>query len=353
MIKSLASPLILVALAVSFSISGSAQACPGSPGCVDPDFGIGGMAVTSVPTDILVSNAGTVRDMVTQSDGKVVMLVTAKDAANTMSAVLVRLTADGGIDAAFGSGGQATVGWGTPNYCIPNNLAIQTVSGEQRFVVAGTGKCAAGNTMRVERYRNSGALDTTFGSGGATVVNTSGIDLAMAIQSDQKILLTSGSQAYNPLVRLKANGTADTSFGPNGISKTKAGIGIKKLKVLSNGKILGSGWCSNGSNYDFVVWRFNSNGTLDKTFGWQGWTLVDFAGFNDFAYGLAVDAAGKILVSGNAGDTPTSRHGVLIRLTSNGQLDPTFGIGGKTAGLLMILRRKVLIPYLFRQAANS
>jgi len=334
MIKAFGSPVALVVVAIALSINSHAQTCPGSPGCVDQSFGIGGMVVTTPPT--AMANYSVTRDMVMQSDGKIVVLAGAKDQDNTFSGVLVRFTADGSIDAAFGNGGFAYLAWGTPNYCLPQKLAIQMVSGEERFVVVGAGGCGVAPGIRVERFTEWGEPDTTFGSGGVTTVNAvwNPQDFSIAIQSDQKILLAGGA---NPMVRLKANGTADTTFGPNGISKTNSGIVIKKIATLSSGKIIAAGYASNGSNYDFAAVRFNSSGTLDTAFGKRGKTLVDFASKNDVATGMAVDAAGKIIISGGAGNQNNlpagSYRAALIRLRSDGKLDTTFGAGGKSAPL--------------------
>ncbi|MBK9155383.1 MAG: hypothetical protein IPM25_14420 [Chloracidobacterium sp.] len=328
--------LTLIAITVvTLAKNSYSQTCPGSPGCIDPTFGIGGTVVTSPPAALVTNNVA--RDMVIQADGKIVVLVGAKDLDNTFSGVLVRFTADGSIDAAFGNGGFAYLAWGTPNYCLPQKLAIQMVSGEQYFVVVGAGGCGVAPGVRVERFTQWGLRDSSFGNGGVTTINAvwNPQDYSIAIQSDQKILLAGGA---NPMVRLKANGTADTSFGPNGISKTNSGIRIKELQVLSNGKFVAGGYASNGANNDFAAVRFNSNGSLDKTFGSRGKTLVDFGGGNDIVLGIAVDASGKMLLAGHAAypnSTPAGAgfDAAMIRLKSDGKIDTTFGTGGRVLRL--------------------
>ena len=302
-----------------------------APGSLDTCFGMGGEVITSPPlaTNLWFTQT---QDMVIQSDGKIVMLATANDAANTFRNALVRFTADGSIDASFGTGGFAYITWSAPVARIAGNLAIQVVNGEQRFVVSGADDCPTGPCLRVERYTSSGTRDSTFGSGGTTIVKTGWGGAALAIQSDQKVL----AGGEDSMVRLNANGKADTSFGKNGIATTKSGISIKTLEVLSNGKILAAGYIANGSTNDFAIARFNTNGTLDTTFGTGGKTSVDFVGKNDLATDLTVDAAGRILVCGEAmfADTVPAASGydaALIRLNANGQLDTTFGIGGKTS----------------------
>jgi uncharacterized delta-60 repeat protein len=272
--------------------------------------------------------------MVFQSDGKIIILTGANDAANTFRNALVRFTADGQLDWSFGSGGFVYITWSAPRPGLAGRLAKQIVNGEERFVIAGGDNCSSGPCLRAERYTTSGTRDTTFGTGGVTTINTGWNFInALAIQSDQKVLIGGGA---NPIVRLNANGTADTGFGKNGISATKSGIGINVLKVLSNGKILSAGYISAGTTNNFGIGRFNTNGTLDTTFGTSGKTSVDFAGKNDIAVDLTVDAAGKILVCGEAVFTNTvpaasGYDAALIRLNTNGTLDTTFGTGGKTS----------------------
>lgn len=302
------------------------------PGAIDSTFGIGGSVVTSPPAVLMTHTVS--KDMVIQSDGKVVVLSRTMDVNNAYSGVLTRFTADGSIDASFGIGGFAYLTWGAPNYCIPSKVAIQIVNGEERFVVVGSGGCGGTGYVRVERFTQWGAPDTTFGTGGVTTINAIWFpqNFSIAIQNDQKILLAGGA---NPMVRLKANGTADTTFGPNGISRTNAGITIMKAAALSNGKIVAAGYVWNGSNYDFAAVRFNSNSSLDTSFGTRGKTLVDFAGLNDIGFDMKVDSAGKIIVSGKAADTSVvpdgSQRGALIRLKSDGKRDTTFGTNGRSA----------------------
>lgn len=334
MFKSLPTALSLFVLAIVLSVSTNAQTCPGSPGCLDPTFGLGGITITTPPLAEPEYNNPT--DMVIQSDGKIVILATARGTDSTFSGVLVRFAANGGIDFSFGSGGFAYLAWGAPNICLPRKVAIQTVSGEERFVVVGAGGCGVSPGVRVERFTQWGVSDPTFGTGGVTTINAAWYpqNFSIAVQGDQKILLAGGA---NPMVRLKANGTADTSFGPNGISTTNSGITIKDIRALSSGKILAAGYASNGTNLDFAAVRFNSNGSLDRSFGTRGKTLVDFAGMNDVAFGMAVDSAGKIIISGGAGNTNNLPAGTyraaLLRLKSDGKIDTTFGNGGKSSPL--------------------
>ncbi|HUU14189.1 MAG TPA: hypothetical protein VM182_10830 [Terriglobia bacterium] len=86
------------------------------------------------------------------------------------------------------------------------------------------------------------------------------------------------------------------------------------------------------TGYDFALARLLENGALDPTFGSGGRLLTDFGNTTDRLEGLALDAAGYIVAAGwsGASNNPPARNFALARYTPDGQLDTTFGSGGKT-----------------------
>jgi uncharacterized delta-60 repeat protein len=320
-----------VVITVSLTALAHAQTCPGSPGCLDPTFGVGGLVITSPPLATDTSLTSGAQDMVFQSDGKIVMVANAGDGTGTFRSALVRFTADGSLDASFGNGGFAYVSWSTPG--IPTSMALQVINGQDYFLLAGGD---SNEKIRCERFTSAGELDTSFGSGGVASVATGGVAAhAVAVQADQKILLSGGEF---PVARLNANGTPDTTYGPGGVSRTNTGILIRNLRVTASGKVLIVGDVVGakvkGTAYrDFAVARLNDNGTVDTTFGSRGKSVIDFAGKNDLGIDVAVDSTGKLVVCGEAEIAVAQVSGydaALLRLTANGQLDTTFGTAGKT-----------------------
>ena len=94
----------------------------------------------------------------------------------------------------------------------------------------------------------------------------------------------------------------DTSFGTSG--KVIQSIGSAddygySLAIQTDGKILLGGYCSNGSNYDFCIARFNSDGTLDTSFGSNGKVLQPIGSFYDAGQSFAIQPDGKILLGGS------------------------------------------------------
>jgi uncharacterized delta-60 repeat protein len=93
-------------------------------------------------------------------------------------------------------------------------------------------------------------------------------------------------------------------------------------------KILLGGFCNNGSNEDFCIARFNSNGTLDITFGSSGKVIQDFGSSYDAGQSFAIQPDGKILLGG-ACYNGSNGDFCIARFNSNGTLDTSFGNGGK------------------------
>jgi uncharacterized delta-60 repeat protein len=180
-------------------------------------------------------------------------------------------------------------------------------------------------------------LDTTFGSSGKVIqdIGSGGFGYSLAIQPDGKILLggycNNASNIDFCIARINSNGTLDNSFGTNG--KVIQPIGSwsdygKSTVIQPDGKILLGGFCSNGSNNDFCIARFNSNGTLDTSFGSSGKVIQPIGSSNDYGWSLVIQPDGKILLGGYCGSG--SNHDFCIaRFNSNGTLDTSFGTGGK------------------------
>jgi uncharacterized delta-60 repeat protein len=85
-----------------------------------------------------------------------------------------------------------------------------------------------------------------------------------------------------------------------------------------------------GVTFDFAVARLTSEGELDPTFGTAGVASIDFAGDHDFVRGLALQADGSVLLVGQSSNTGAPDFGV-VRFTSSGVPDTSFGTGGKLA----------------------
>ena len=141
-----------------------------------------------------------------------------------------------------------------------------------------------------------------------------GHDLAnvLALQSDGKIVVGGGTLTGDPkgvfaLARYNADGSLDTSFGGNGIVTTLVGAAgnndsqITALSIQSDGKIVAGGFVLNVKNSrDFAIARYNTDGSLDTTFGASGKEISPFSTSIDEVHGLTLQSDGKIIAAGVA-----------------------------------------------------
>ena len=302
------------------------------PGSIDTTFGQNGITLFQPA----VAGGGTPvhRRSVIQSDGKVVTLL--QNNAGGVQNLLSRLNLDGTLDDTFGTGGYVYMSWAGGSG-LAYELTKQVIDGEERFVAAGWTPCGNNkNCIRVERYTNAGALDTSFGTDGVT--NMSGVNYptAMAVQpADQKILLVNGAGV---VVRFTADGLPDSTFGTSGKSSA-VGFGMNGVAVSSTGRIVVCGSYQN----DFALARLNSNGSLDDGgqldttpgdyFGIGGRSLTDFGGYSDTANSVLIGPNDAIFAAGQAqigGSATANSDAVLVKTMANGQPDSNFGTGGKT-----------------------
>ena len=131
------------------------------------------------------------------------------------------------------------------------------------------------------------------------------------------------------LVRYNTDGSLDTSFGGTGKVTTDFGSddSAASVAIQADGKIVAAGSSANTSDFDFALARYDSDGSLDTSFGGTGKVMTDFMASYDFADSIAIEADGKIVAAGYT-DPPISDF-ALARYNSDGSLDTSFGGTGK------------------------
>jgi uncharacterized delta-60 repeat protein len=137
--------------------------------------------------------------------------------------------------------------------------------------------------------------------------------------------------------RFDPGGAPDPAFGYGGSARAYIGIlnGANAVALQPDGKIVIAGYSAFNDQYtvmDFLIARFNPDGSPDAAFGNDGAYLVDFAGGADSATALALAPDGKLVVAGSVWTGATYAWGVA-RLTPAGQPDTTFGTNGWVANL--------------------
>ena len=244
------------------------------------------------------------------------------------------LSQDGKLDPTFGHDGITTASIYSQGNSEINSIAIQD---DGKILAAGyTTINETFFRFSIVRYNTDGTMDNTFGTNG--IVNTNIGDVAfansIALQSDSKIIvagtaLVNGENKF-AVVRYYTNGTLDNSFGDNGVVLTPIGTSgatLTSTKVQQDGKILAAGHYYNGSNEDFVLIRYNTDGSLDNNFGINGIVATQVGASYDYAYSMAIQNDGKIILAGSG--FQTNDDFALVRYNSDGTIDNSFGINGK------------------------
>jgi len=142
-------------------------------------------------------------------------------------------------------------------------------------------------------------LDPTFGVIGKVVSSPDGsqsiVGNGMALQPDGKIVMVGSrvnASTYQDFVvaRYNPNGSLDTTFGNNGWSSATFGAGYEaavSVDIQPDGKIVGGGTVRNVLNVpsqDLGIVRFNSDGSLDTTFDGDGKVTISFNEFMEGGY---------------------------------------------------------------------
>jgi uncharacterized delta-60 repeat protein len=248
------------------------------PGTLDLRFGTSGLARALIPSTNLNVKAAAL-----QSDGKIVAVGSCTASTGLVSFCISRLNADGTTNV-FGN-----ITWHHSNqantYAIPHAVAVDA---SDRIVVSGTCLSAVtGADYCVARFLRDGILDTTFGNGGFVIT------------------------------AIEANTASDNATS---------------MRLQADGKILVGGSCARGGATVIAMClvRYQSNGTLDTTFGVQGVAALSFvanpSNRTDLLYALEIDEQGQIYAAGGCqwSSSVATKHFCVITATSFGyRIDST------------------------------
>lgn len=248
------------------------------------------------------------------------------------------------LDSTFNGNGRIVLD--SPIQTLPQVYAKHALQPDGKIVICGnriTGLFTSAAT--VTRVKANGTLDSTFGTNGtwaySVMLGGQNMAIGVAVQPDGKIV--AGGMANNGtdtgklfVVRLNSNGTLDNTFAGTGVGQydqhdlADKDERVTDMKLQSNGKILLCGIASGTSSSDsgFIV-RVNANGTLDATFAGSGIFRYQHAGEMTNLYAVDADSTGRVVAGGSyySGSNVYQDY-VVLRLTSAGVLDNTFGAGG-------------------------
>lgn len=257
-----------------------------SDGSLDGGFGNAGK--------VTVNELGRVTALVLQPDNKIIIAGTSAAASDF---AVARYNPNGSLDTSFGNNGITTTDLGASDSLL--TIALQS---DGKIVAVGSSGipplALSGGTsfLALARFNSDGGLDTDFGMTGKIVANELGAPsaaLAVVLQGDGKIVVAGSPN----LVRYNSNGAVDTSFGSGGKVITPE-VTASAVVLQSDGKIVTGGATTTEGKVDFSLIRYNSDGSLDNSFGSGGISLTDFSSRPDFVFDVALQPDGRILAAG-------------------------------------------------------
>ena len=233
------------------------------------------------------------------------------------------LAAAGDLDPTFSGDGIAVK---------PGEYDGMAVDSQGRVVVL------SGFERTVSRFLPNGTLDHSFSGDGTAAVpydaalGDSAYTNAVAVDSHDRIVVAGRAGAQFVVGRLTVNGSPDRSFSDDGYTLTKIRTHAEAwtVEVDPQGRIVAAGSAFGRGQGYVALARYLPNGALDTSFSGDGKQHTQFADvINGPARAVAFDSKGRIVVAGTA-TKPTDYHGVFIvaRYTHAGGLDPTFSDDG-------------------------
>ena len=265
---------------------------------------------------------GTVRSIVIQPDGKILLGGDFTTCASIPRNRIARLNANGSLDATFdpGAGADSTV----------RCMALQS---DGKIIIGGAFNSYSGISRgRLARINTTGSLDAAF----ATGAGANGRIHAVVIQNDGRVIIGGNFNMFNGIVRphltrLNTSGNLDGTY-PLG-SGPQAEVDC--LALQPDGKLMVAGFFSsiNGVLFDRIA-RMTINGDVDLTFN-------PGTGSINHIYSMALQADGKVVIGGDFPYYNGVTRQCIARTNSNGSLDTSFDPG---TGTLFEVRALALQP---------
>jgi len=304
--------------------------------------------------DLTFGENGYVRNI--PGAGKSIQVNTAQEIFIRGKSSLIKCNPEGEIDLSFGNNGIVEYNL----YNLESTSTDMLIQDDGKIVIVGNLVDGAITYVYALRANTDGFVDTTFGNNGVFLFSSGYDDYSKTIiQTDNNSFIVGCQTVRTPtsrdfmLLKLNPSGVLDTNFGNNGVVVTDM-YGrddfLQKITTDSNDNIYALGRVKfpspvNGINYfDFGLVKFTSSGTIDATFGTNGKANynLDYYSADDFPNFIKVNDDNSIYVSGHTHDNDGGDYELykLAKLNSNGSMDQSFGNGG----IVTILGGTILLP---------
>jgi len=281
-----------------------------------------------------IGSVTSVKSIITQTDGKTVV-------GGIFSKGVARLNSDGFVDPTFniGTGADSTV-------------SVVYIQSDGKLLVGGNFTSFNGIAANmIVRLNNDGSIDPTFLSGTGFQSSTSsrwnpGSVNTIVQQTDGKLFIGGSFDDYNGLpinnlVRLNSNGVPDLTFDPG----TGPDASVYSMAIQTDGKLLiGGRFFSYNSDVGFThafLARIHTNGSLDTIFI----NNTSIGPINvSFVSTISLQSDGKIIVGGNFDNFNVSNAKRIVRLNSDGTLDPAFMLNAIDPIIYLEVRATAIQP---------
>ena len=237
--------------------------------------------------------------------------------------VIWKYDSTGTLDTTFGTNGIVVSDGAAGGTNGKDGASAIKLDGSGNVFVAGYSISGAGDyDMVTLKYDSTGSLDTTFGTNGIVVsdgasgvANDADDAYMLVLDSSGNIYVTGNSGVYTGgfdgdrvmvIWKYDSTGTPDSTFDTDGIVVHDGAAGGtdydtgQDIELDGSGNIYVTGYSVNSAgDEDMVIWKYDSTGTLDSTFGTGGIVVRDeSAGGDDHGYGIDLDGSGNLYVTG-------------------------------------------------------
>lgn len=337
--KFLAASAMFFALPIAglAALSTNAHAAPGD---LDSTFNGSGFVSEHRMLDFTTANS-TIADI----NNYVVTAYSAYDSTRTISKhYIARYKPSGALDTSFGAGGYANLTISDLN-CDP--VVVEDAS--TNLLVA---SCDDANIL-VWRFKNNGALDTSYGSGGVGRIAVNSVTfpvIGLATYRDFALVtlgttMFTGTGPAQPhlftLGRLNPSGNGDTTLAGTGLVRfPMQATGANERSLSTDVKMVGRNIVLGGRTravstdpWKFALARLTWSGTLDPSFAGVGYMNFPVATGQNRGRKIAIDTRSRIVITGTASlavpaGAPAEDYVGVARVLPTGVLDASFGVGG-------------------------
>jgi len=309
-----------------------------SDGSIDLSFGVNGRSVPQ-----LGFNQKKAIGIFELADQKMIVGGWYVSSGVNIDVLVIRTNSNGIVDSSFGLNGSAVMDINTRDFA-----EAMIMQPDGKIIVVGELGKNEFDLLKIfiARFNSDGSIDSSFGEDGhvTTKFDQYVTCVSVALQEDGKILVggTLDLNLIRPayyVARYNTDGSKDNSFGDKGIgSYTFEGQGSEEwanelhaIVVQPDGKIICGGNQGNFVNftYDMGLVRFNSNGTLDNSFGENGVVKINYPGYYSQINTLLMQPDGKLIAGASAQHNMAGAEPMLLmRFLDNGDLDPDFAVNG-------------------------